>query len=241
MRADVRSGVKVEIWSDVVCPWCYIGKRRFEGALQAFPHSVEVIYRSFELDPSAPVGGAERSVDSLARKFGGHEQVTLMQQRVTAAAAEEGLTFHLEQTLHVNTIDAHRVLHLALDETGAVVQARLKEALMAAHFEEGRNLSDHAVLREIAVVNGLDGARVDEVLAGREYDQAVAADIAQATAYGATGVPFFVIDERYGVSGAQPTEVFAQVLAQAWAEAHPLSPAVMAAGDGEVCGPDGCA
>jgi predicted DsbA family dithiol-disulfide isomerase len=231
--------VKVEIWSDVVCPWCYIGKRRFERALEAFPHPVEVVYRSFELDPSAPVGGAERSVDSLARKFGGHDRVAEMQQHVTAAAAEEGLSFHLEQTLHVNTVDAHRLLHLALDQSGPVVQARLKEALMAAHFEEGRNLSDHAVLREIAVDNWLDGSRVDEVLAGRDYDDAVAADIAQARAYGATGVPFFVVDQKYSVSGAQPAAVFSQLLDQAWTASHPVLQ--MAGGDAEACGPDGCA
>jgi predicted DsbA family dithiol-disulfide isomerase len=232
--------VKVEIWSDVVCPWCYIGKRRFENAVAAFPHEVEVTYRSFELDPSAPVGGGERSVESLGRRYGGVERVLAMQERVREQAAAEGLTFRLGETLHVNTVDAHRVLHLALDEGGTEQQGRVKEALMAAYFEQARDLSDRQVLREIAVANGLDESRVDAVLAGQEYADAVRGDVARASAYGATGVPFFVFEETYAVSGAQPTEVFAQVLDQVWQETHPAPVTVLAGGAGDVCGPEGC-
>ena len=233
--------MKVEIWSDVVCPWCYIGKRRFEKALAAFPHEVEVVYRSFELDPSAPVGGGERSTESLARKYGGAARVAVMQEHVRQQAAAEGLAFRLDETLHVNSVAAHRVLHLALAEHGPEVQARLKEALMSAYFEDARDVSDHDVLREVAVAAGLPESRVDEVLAGQEYAAEVRADVAQAAAYGATGVPFFVVEQKYGVSGAQPTEVFTQVLEQVWAETSPEPLTVVAGPTGDVCGPDGCA
>jgi predicted DsbA family dithiol-disulfide isomerase len=233
--------VKVEIWSDVVCPWCYIGKRRFERALAAFPHEVEVVYRSFELDPTAPVGGAERSVESLGRRYGGVEQVLAMQENVAQQAAVEGLSFRLGETLHVNSIAAHRLLHLALDEHGAQVQAGLKEALMSAYFEDARDLSDPVVLREVSVAAGLEAARVDTVLAGDEYAGAVRADVAQAAAYGASGVPFFVFESQYAVSGAQPTEVFSQVLDQVWQATNPSPVTLVSSPAGDVCGPDGCA
>jgi predicted DsbA family dithiol-disulfide isomerase len=232
--------VKVEIWSDVVCPWCYIGKRRFEKALESFPHEVEVTYRSFELDPSAPVRSGETVTASLARKYGGEQRVAQMQEHVRGQAAAEGLVFRLDETPHANTVDAHRLIHLALAEGGREQQARLKEALLSAYFEDARDVSDHAVLREIAVAQGLDGARVDEVLASREYDGAVRADVAQASAYGATGVPFFVLEGQYAVSGAQPTEVFAQVLEQVWEATRPAPVAVVAGATGDVCGPEGC-
>jgi predicted DsbA family dithiol-disulfide isomerase len=232
--------VKVEIWSDVVCPWCYIGKRRFEKALEAFPHEVEVVFRSFELDPSAPVGGAERSVESLGRRYGGVDRVLTMQERVREEAAAEGLSFRLGETLHVNTVDAHRLLHLALEQHGPEVQARLKEALMSAYFEDARDVSDPAVLREVALAAGLDTARVEALLAGDGYADAVRADVARASAYGATGVPFFVIEGRYAVSGAQPTEVFTQVLEQVWQAGLPSPVTVGSGATGDVCGPEGC-
>jgi predicted DsbA family dithiol-disulfide isomerase len=232
--------VKVEIWSDVVCPWCYIGMRRFEKAVEGFPHQVEVVYRSFELDPSAPVGGHERSVDSLARRYGGRERVLAMQEHVRQLAAAEGLAFRLGDTLHINTVDAHRLLRLALDELGPEAQASLKEALMSAYFEDARDVSAHEVLREVALASGLPAARIDEVLAGQEYGDQVRADAARAAAYGANGVPFFVLDEKYAVSGAQTTEAFAQVLDQVWEASQPSPLSLLAGPTGDVCGPDGC-
>jgi len=234
--------VKIEIWSDVVCPWCYVGKRRLESALAAFPHrdEVEVVYRSFELDPSAPVHGHELSTGVIARKYGRSEaEMRQMQQQLIDLAAEEGLAFRLFDTVHTNTVDAHRLLHLALETGGPALQRDLKEALLSAYFEQARNVGDDDVLTEVAVAAGLDEARVREVLAGREYADAVEADVAQARAYGAGGVPFFVVDSKYGISGAQPADVFAQVLDQAWADTHPVLQAV--GGDAEACGPDGCA
>jgi predicted DsbA family dithiol-disulfide isomerase len=242
--------VLIEIWSDVVCPWCYIGKRRIENALADFPHAdeVEVHWRSYLLDPGAPTEPTELASAMIARKYGqsaaGAQQ---MQDRVEAVAAEEGLVYRLSQTLHLNTVDAHRLIHLAHAQGGNELQGRVKEAMLAAYFTEARNVADHDVLREVAVGAGLDAERVDEVLASRELEADVHADIEQAQAYGATGVPFFVIDQKYGVSGAQPTEVFTQVLERAWSESHPalemVHSEVLAAGgaDAQECGPDGCA
>ena len=235
--------MRIEVWSDVVCPWCYIGKRRLESALAAFPHrdEVEVVYRSFELDPSAPQHGHERTLATLARKYGrGEDEMRAMMQNVVETAAEEGLAFRLFDNVHTRTVDAHRLLHLALATGGAGLQRELKEALLAAYFVRAENVGDHDVLRAEAVGVGLDPVRVDEVLAGADYTDEVEADIAQARAYGATGVPFFVVDQRYGLSGAQPAEVFSQLLDQAWAESHPGLEVVGAPG-AEACGPDGCA
>jgi len=229
--------MRIEIWSDVVCPWCYIGKRRLEQALESFAHAdeVEIVYRSFELDPTAPVVGTETKAEMLGRKYGGGEpNGRALIQRSTQAAAEVGLRFAYDDALHTKTVDAHRLLHLALAEG---LQVELKEELLAAFFSRGESMGDHDVLRKVAAEVGLDQVRVDEVLASEEYADAVRADIAQAQAYGATGVPFFVVDERYGVSGAQPTEVFSGLLERAWPEAHPT---VELVADGEVCGPDGC-
>ncbi|HSU03083.1 MAG TPA: DsbA family oxidoreductase [Nocardioides sp.] len=233
--------MKIEIWSDVVCPWCYIGKRRIENALAAFPHAdeVEVHWRSYQLDPGAPTEPTESTSVMLARKYGqSPEGARQMQDRVEAVAAEEGLVYRLSETLHLNTVDAHRVIHLAHDQGGNALQGRVKEALLEAYFVRARNVADHAVLREVAVAAGLDATRVDEVLASREFEDDVHADVAQAQAYGATGVPFFVIDEKYGVSGAQPTEAFTQVLERAWSDSHP---GIEMVGGGEECSPDGCA
>ena len=231
----------IEVWSDVVCPWCYIGKRRLEKALAAFEHGdqVEVRWRSYQLDPGAPTEPTEPTVTMLARKYGqsptGAQQ---MQDRVEAVAAEEGLLFRLADTLHLNTVAAHRLIHLALREGGTRLQGQVKEALLDAYFVQARDVADHGVLREVVVGAGLDAAAVDELLAGDELTDEVWADAEQARAYGATGVPFFVVDQKYGVSGAQPVEVFSEVLERAWADAHP--PIELVPG-GEACGPEGCA
>jgi predicted DsbA family dithiol-disulfide isomerase len=232
--------VRIEVWSDVVCPWCYIGKRHLESALASFEHrdDVEVVYRSFELDPSAPEVPVETTVESLAGKFGTDVAgARELMARADGAAASVGLTFAHADAPHGRTVDAHRLLHLALEEGR---QAELEEALLAAYFARGESMSDHAVLRSVAVDTGLDPDRVDAVLASEEYADAVRSDIEQARAYGATGVPFFVVDQRYGVSGAQPSEVFSQLLERAWAERHPAVELVGRPG-ADACGPDGCA
>jgi predicted DsbA family dithiol-disulfide isomerase len=237
--------MRIEIWSDVVCPWCFIGKRRLETALAGFDHAdeVEVVWRSFELDPSAPTEPTTSVVEHLGTKYGGGRAAgEQMQARVAEVAAGEGLTFRNGEALWGSTHDAHRLLHLALAEGGPQLQGRLKEALLAAYFEGAESPTDHAVLTRVATGAGLDAGRVAEVLASGEYAEAVQADQQQAAAFGATGVPFVVVDRTYGVSGAQPAEVFGQVLQQAWDDAHPVLQTVGGgASDDTTCGPDGCA
>ena len=234
--------MRIDIWSDVVCPWCAIGNKRLERALADFAHAdqVEVVYHSFQLDPSAPAVPTERAADMLARKYRmSPAQAAEAQGRVTGLAAEEGMDWTGAESWHVNTRDAHRLLHLALTELGAPKQVALKEALWHAHFAEGRNVGDHAVLLELATGVGLSADRVRGVLESDEFADAMEADIDRAADLGAGGVPFFVIDEKFAVSGAQPAELFGQALERAWSERAPLQ-VVGGAQDADACGPDGC-
>jgi len=234
----------VEIWSDVVCPWCYIGKRRFEGALADFPHAdeVQVVYRSFELDPTAPSEPGEVTetvVEALGRKYGGGAAAgRRMVAGVAQVAAEVGLRFHNADAPHTSTSSAHRLLHLAVAEGGPRLQARLNEALLEAYFGRAASMLDPDVLTAAAASVGLDPERARAVLGSQEYAEAVRADLDQARAFGISGVPFFVVDRKYGVSGAQPTEVFTSLLDQAWSDAYPR---LQVLAEGTVCGPDGCA
>jgi predicted DsbA family dithiol-disulfide isomerase len=238
----MSDALQVEVWSDVVCPWCYIGKRRLEAAVEGFEHPVEVTWRSFQLDPSAPDYGGDMATE-LGRKYGaGREGALAMMAQVSAVAAEDGLEYHLDRTSHVNTRDAHRLLHLAHALDGAALQGALKERLMRGYFTEAEVVSDPAVLERLAVEAGLPAERVREVLSSSEFAAEVETDQREAAALGATGVPFFVIDRRYGVSGAQPVELFDQALRQAWADRKPalITPLVPGTATAEVCGPDGC-
>ena len=213
--------MKVEIWSDIACPWCYVGKRRFEGALREFEHAgdVEVVWRSFELDPQAPPVHAAPQNELLARKYGlPLERVRAMNERLTGEARKEGLDFHLDRVRVGNTFDAHRLVHLAAESGRA---AEMKERLMRAYFSDGATVGEAETLRRLAAEVGLDVQRVDEVLRSDEYAAAVRADEARARELGVTGVPFFAIDERYGVSGAQPAEVLLGALRQAYEEIEP--------------------
>jgi predicted DsbA family dithiol-disulfide isomerase len=207
--------MRVDIWSDVVCPWCYVGKARFEKALASFSHrdDVEVTFRSFELDPGAAVGGHETNLAMIAAKFGTPmAQAIQMEERVAGLARAEGLEYQLERP-NGNTFDLHRVLHLA---RASGVQDAAVNALYQANFAHARQVFDRDVLIDVAASAGLDPADVAKVLDTDQYADAVRADEAQAHALGATGVPFFVFDMKIGVSGAQPTETFTRALAQAW-------------------------
>jgi predicted DsbA family dithiol-disulfide isomerase len=238
----MSEALQVEVWSDVVCPWCYIGKRRLEAAIAGFEHPVEVTWRSFQLDPSAPASGGDMATE-LGRKYGGGREGALaMMAQVSAVAAADGLEYHLDRTTHLNTRDAHRLLHLAHELGGAPLQGVLKERLLRAYFTETEVVSDAAVLERLAVEVGLRAERVREVLSSSEFAQQVETDQAEAAALGATGVPFFVIDRRYGVSGAQPAELFEQALRQTWADRKPqlITPLVPGTATAEVCGPEGC-
>ena len=230
----------IEIWSDVVCPWCYLGKRRLETALRDFAHGdeVQVVYRSFELYPAAPHEGTEPVAHALGRKYGGGPDAgrRMVQQMVDLGAAE-GLDLDFAAAPYTRTLDAHRLLHLALVDGGPELQTQVKEAMLDAYFAQARSMADHDVLRDVAVSAGLDPARVDDVLTSDKLADRVQADLAQARAYGVTGVPFFVVDRSYAVSGAQPAEVFTQVLERAWSAP---SAGLQVLPDGRVCGPDGC-
>jgi len=233
--------MRIDIWSDVICPWCYIGKRRLEQALTESGEQAEIVWHSFQLDPSATNDDPRDLADRLGEKFGrGREFGVQANDHVTGIAAEVGLDFHLDEAKSANTVDAHRLLHLA-GELDGDLQGRLKERLLKAYFSDGLPVGDHPTLTKLAIEAGLPEDRVTEVLAGSEYEADVAADQAQALAYGANGVPFFVIDEKYGVSGAQPVEVFQEALRRANADRKPVTLITAPGGtDAEACGPDGC-
>ena len=199
--------MKIEVWSDIVCPWCYIGKRRLETALAGFDHPVEVEFRSFQLDPSFPRGRTMPVYDALAEKFGSGDQVRAATERVTELAALEGLHYDYDHAVMVNTFDSHRLAHHAKSQG---LGNEMHERLMRAQLIEGANLGEADTLVRLAEELGVEGAGA--VVTSDKYTADVEADIREARQLGATGVPFFVLDRKYGVSGAQPAEVFAQAL-----------------------------
>jgi predicted DsbA family dithiol-disulfide isomerase len=207
--------MRVDIWSDVICPWCYVGKARFEKALNSFAHrdEVEVGYHSFELDPGYPKGRRETTFAMLSGKYGMSEaDARAAEARIADLAAAEGLGFHSERPVG-NTFDIHRVLHLGLAKG---VQAELLRAVNEAYFGQGRQVFDRDVITDIAAGAGLDAAAAGDVIDGDAYADEVRQDELQARQLGVSGVPFFVFDMALGVSGAQPTEMFASALQQAW-------------------------
>ncbi|MGI5453754.1 DsbA family oxidoreductase [Streptomyces sp. CA-249302] len=234
--------MKVEIWSDIACPWCYVGKARFEQALEAFPHrdQVEVVHRSFELDPGRAKGDTQSVISMLTKKYGMSEaQAEAGEDNLGAQAAAIGLDYRTRGRDHGNTFDMHRLLHFA-KERGR--QDELIQLLYKANFAEERSLFSEGDERlvELAVAAGLDADDARKVLADpTAYADEVRADEREAAQLGASGVPFFVLDRKFGVSGAQPAEVFQQALTQAWGERPPLQ--LIDQGDADACGPDGCA
>ncbi|MBD5785108.1 DsbA family oxidoreductase [Cellulosimicrobium terreum] len=219
--AQVDTTVKIDIWSDIACPWCYVGKRRLETALsrleeRGFAPQVEIEYHSFELSPDTPVDFDGSSADFLAKHKGmPRDQVDTMLAQMTELAAAEGLSYDFDAVHQTKTLSAHELLHLAKSHGK---QAEMKERLLKAYFEEGAHVGRADVLVDLAVEVGLDRDEVTAALADGRYADDVQADIDQAHAYGINGVPFFVVDGRYGVSGAQDPAVFVQVLEQAAAE-----------------------
>ncbi|MEU7301148.1 DsbA family oxidoreductase [Streptomyces sp. NPDC007206] len=234
--------MRVEIWSDIACPWCYVGKARFEKALAAFPHrdQVEVVHRSFELDPDRAKGDVQPVITMLTRKYGmSQAQAEAGEDNLGAQAAAEGLDYRTRGRDHGSTFDMHRLLHLA-KEHGR--QDELIQILYRGNFAEERSVFTEGDERlvELAVEAGLDADAARAVLADpSRYADEVRADEREAARLGATGVPFFVLDRAYGVSGAQPAEVFSQALTEAWGERSPLKRVGQSGADG--CGPDGCA
>ncbi len=213
----------VEIWSDVACPWCYIGKRRFEAALAEFEHrdEVRITWRSFELDPDAPHEREGERAERLAHKYGmSVEQARAAEQQLTGVAAAEGLDFRFDIARSGSTFDAHRLVHLA-DTRG--LQDAMKERLLRGYFTEGELMSDHDTLVRLAVEVGLDEREVRELLAGDRYAQEVRDDERTADQFGISAVPTFVLDRKLAASGAQPPDAFLDLLRQGWAKRTPVS------------------
>ncbi|UFJ39594.1 DsbA family oxidoreductase [Brevibacillus humidisoli] len=215
--------MRVEIWSDFVCPFCYIGKRRFEAALEQFAHKqdVDVIYRSFELDPEAKRDANQNAHEMLAAKYGiSLEQAKAMNDQMTVQARDVGLTYHFDTTIATNTFDAHRLSHFAARH-GKMLN--MTERLLKAYFTESKHIGDHQTLADLAAEVGLDANEAAKMLASDEYRQEVQRDEQEAVQLGIRGVPFFVINRKYAISGAQPSEVFLEALQKAWEEKSKLT------------------
>lgn len=249
----VDADMKVQVFSDVACPWCYIGKRRFERALAAFEQRerIEVEWRSYQLDPTVPEHDPRSEARYLAETKGmPEEQVRQMLAHVIEQAAGEGLDYDFDAAVVANSWKAHRLIQRAKAVSAEVTDA-VEERLFSAHFERGQNIGEETQLTEIGASAGLTEQQVHEALTEPRWDERVRQDINDARGLGVTGVPFFVLDGKYGISGAQPTELFEQALRQAWTEHQPLrmvSPvgdhadggAAEAQLNGPACGPDGC-
>ncbi len=230
--------MKIEIWSDIACPFCYIGKRHLEAALARFPHAdqVDVHWRSFELQPDARTTPERSLYEALAESKG--QSVAWAKQMtvgVAGMAAQAGLTFHFDRTVPANTFRAHRLIHLAATHHR---QDAMKERLLRAYFEEGRNVDDEATLAALAADVQLPAAEVTQLFTSDAYAQDVRHDEYQARQVGVRGVPYFVFENKYAVSGAQPAELFEEVLQKVWEEARPR-PTVVAGANGAACDVDG--
>jgi predicted DsbA family dithiol-disulfide isomerase len=236
--------LNIDIWSDVVCPFCYIGKRHLELALQDFDHAddVRITWHSFELDPHTKAQPDADLVDMIASKYGvTREQAEAQHEQMAAQARAVGLDFNWRDASPGNTFDAHRLIQLAA--THGLADAA-EERFKKAYFTEGVNVEDHAPLRRMAIEIGLDAQDVDRVLGSDEYADGVRADEARAAELGVRGVPFFVLDSKYGVSGAQPVAAFTQVLNQVWEKEHAsavlVDPLASSGSAAPACGVDGC-
>ncbi len=242
----VAVDMKIEIWSDVACPWCYIGKRRFETALAAFPHrdSVQVVWRSYQLDPSLPDHYDGTTLEYLSTRKGmAPAQVAGMFAHVAEQAKGEGLNYRFDDVVVANSFSAHRLIHLAAAHG---LQDAAKERLLSDHFEHGKDIGSQDYLTSLGLDLGIGAAELEELFGTDKYADEVRLDFEEGRALGITGVPFFVIDRKFGLSGAQPAETFSNALEQAWQESRPLTmvSAAGAGGDAETaaaCGPDGCA
>ena len=225
--------MKVEIYSDVVCPWCYIGEKRFERALSAFAgkDEVEVVFRPFQLQPDAPTVATPLR-PSLEKRFGAGTRHML--SRVTEAASEEGIRIDWDNALAVNTLTAHRLIRLAERENGVLVQRALVDSLFDAHFTNGEDVGDHEVLMDLAVTAGMDRERVSAYLASTEGLEEVKSEIADARLAEITAVPTFVFDGKYVVEGGQPASTFLQVLEEV------QSKSVGETDPADVCEDDSC-
>lgn len=232
--------MKVEIWSDIMCPFCYIGKRRFEAALEQFPgkENIEVEWKSFQLNPALKSQPGKDVYDYVAEMKGQSREWSLtVHEQLAGTAREAGLTYNFDKAVIANSFDAHRLIQLAKQQG---LGDAAEERLFYAYFTEGKDMSDRATLVELGVEIGLDKATVTAVLDTTEFAAAVNKDVNEAQQLGIRGVPFFVMDRKYGVSGAQPVEAFTQTLEQAFTEWKSTQPVVeLDTLSGPVCTPDG--
>ncbi len=210
--------MQIDVWSDIVCPWCAIGKQRLDAALRTFAHAdqVEVVWHAFELDPTPSEKRPKYNsiTELLAKKYGmSLAQAQAANERVVATAEQEGLQWQMDKVIPTATFDAHRLLQLAAT---VELQPQVMARLMQGYFAEGKNLSDRTTLAALAVEGGLDATQVEAVLASDQFAAAVRDDERLATEAGITGVPFFVIDRKYALSGAQPAATMARALDEAW-------------------------
>jgi predicted DsbA family dithiol-disulfide isomerase len=208
--------MEVEIWSDIMCPFCYIGKRRFENALENFEYNneVEITWRSFQLNPDIETDPDANINEYLAKAKGwSFEQAQQMNQRVTNMAADEGLEYNMDQAIVANSFDAHRVVQFSKDRGKA---NEMEEALFKAYFTDGKNIADHQTLIALAEGIGIDPTEVKSILGSEKYANTVKHDIQLAQNINITGVPFFLFDRKFAVSGARETEVFLKALKQSW-------------------------
>jgi predicted DsbA family dithiol-disulfide isomerase len=232
--------MRIDVWSDVACPWCYVGKRRLEAALMQFPHrqAVSVVWRAFELDTSAPreLDSSKSYAERIGSKYGvPTSEAQGMIDRMVSVAAADGLEFRFDKIRPGNTFDAHRVIHFAY-ESGK--QDEMKERLLRAYMTEGESIGDREVLIRLATEVGLDGSAVRALLASEAHQDAVRSDEEEARKLDIRGVPFFVIDAKYAVSGAQSADVLLGALERAWQAREPKL--VVTVAEGATCGPNGC-
>lgn len=216
--------MKIEVWSDYVCPFCYIGKRHLEQALESFPHKdqVEVSFKSFELDPEVKTDPTISIDEALAKKYGVPvAQAKEMNNQMIQRAAQAGLAYNFDEIKQINTFDAHRLAKYAESKGKA---AEMTETLLKAHFVESQFIGGQDTLIKLASEVGLDPEETRAILSGNDYADQVRADEADASALGVRGVPFFVINQKYAISGAQPVSLFTDTLDKVWQEEHPKSP-----------------
>ena len=214
---SIVASMRIEIFSDVICPWCFIGKRRFETAISRLRDrgvdvQVDYSFRPFQLDPTAPTDSPTPAKDAYAKKFGGPERATEILDHVTSVAAQDNITFNMDIAVRANTFLAHRLLSYALKHHGAAVQIPLKERIMDAYFTDGKNISDIDVLADCAESAGIDRTEAHTFLSGDEFVDEVRNEIAEATEYGVTAVPTFIINGQWSVPGAQDVEMFERII-----------------------------
>lgn len=237
---EIGNKLKIEIWSDVMCPFCYIGKRRIENALDQFPNKehVEIEWKSFQLDPSTKSQPGKSTYDYLAERYGRDRQWSVeMHNNIAQQAKADGLEYNFDKAVIANSFDAHRLSHLAKKHG---VGNALEELIFKAYFTEGKDVADHNTLIDLGISVGLDSTEISAMLNSDLFADAVQKDIAEAQQIGVRGVPFFVMDRKYAVSGAQPLEAFSESLQKSWDSWEGKNQfQTFDTADGSVCTPDG--